>query len=92
MKELSQLVAKPKGCERFMVFPNADNLKFWKVLLIGPPESSYNFGVYMLQIRFSDRYPFSPPNVKFVTSIYHCNVSESGTLCLDILRNKWSPA
>jgi ubiquitin-conjugating enzyme E2 D/E len=36
-------------------------------------------------------YPFSPPRITFETPVYHCNVSDSGKICLDILQDKWSP-
>jgi len=91
-KELKHLVSGVKGLERVKIFPNADDLNFWKILLIGPPESSYNHGIYMLQFQFPHMFPFKPPKVKFVTPIYHCNVTSGGNLCLDILRDDWSPA
>lgn len=37
-------------------------------------------------------YPFAPPKLRFKTRIYHCNVSPAGEICLDVLKDNWSPA
>lgn len=36
------------------------------------------------------QFPISPPNVKFITPIWHPNISESGSICLDVIKDKWS--
>lgn len=58
----------------------------------GHKNSPYVGGVYQLYVEFPDDYPFKPPKVRFITQIYHCNISSNGALCLDILKDNWSPA
>jgi ubiquitin-conjugating enzyme E2 D/E len=55
-------------------------------------ESPYAGGVFFLSISFPVDYPFKPPKVSFTTKIYHPNINANGSICLDILRDQWSPA
>ena len=60
--------------------------------VMGPQGSPYAGGVFFLNVTFPTDYPFKPPKVQFTTKIYHCNVNSSGAICLDILKDQWSPA
>jgi ubiquitin-conjugating enzyme E2 D/E len=59
---------------------------------MGPDDSPYTGGVYFMDIHFPADYPFKPPKVSFTTKIYHCNINSNGGICLDILKDQWSPA
>lgn len=39
------------------------------------------------------QYPMNAPYIKFITNVYHTNISSSGSICLDILKDpsKWQP-
>jgi len=72
--------------------PAGDDMFTWQATIMGPANSPYSGGVFFLEINFPNDYPFKPPKVKFNTKIYHCNVNDKGGICLDILKDNWSPA
>ncbi|PKK65425.1 ubiquitin-conjugating enzyme [Rhizophagus irregularis] len=72
--------------------PVEDDLFHWKAIIIGPPDSPYEGGVFHLDIHFTEDFPFKPPRVRFITKIYHPNIDSNGHIDLDILKYNWSPA
>ena len=59
---------------------------------LGPPDTPYAQGFYTVDIKLTPEYPFKPPNMRFVTRIWHPNVSsQTGAICLDTLKEAWSP-
>ena len=72
--------------------PIDDDIYHWEATVLGPHSSVYEGGIFRLDIIFPSEYPFKPPKVKFMTSIYHPNINSSGGICFDILKDQWSPA
>ena len=88
--ELKEIITNPPtNCS---AGPIGDNLFEWQATIIGPEGSPYHGGIFYLKIDFPDNYPFKPPKIVFTTKIYHCNINSNGAICLDILKNQWSPA
>jgi ubiquitin-conjugating enzyme E2 D/E len=69
-----------------------DDIYHWDATIIGPTGSVYEGGIFNLDIKFPPNYPFKPPKVVFTTKIYHPNINMAGGICLDILKDSWSPA
>lgn len=88
-KELSKL-----GDESdIQVVPDETNIFVWKAIVKGPKDTPYEGGVFELVINVPEQYPLVPPNVRYRTKIFHPNVHfKTGEICLDILKNAWSPA
>jgi ubiquitin-conjugating enzyme E2 D/E len=68
-----------------------DNLTLWRATITGPEKSVYEGGIFNLEIRFPENYPYRPPKIRFLTKIFHCNIGRTGSICLDILKDQWSP-
>lgn len=59
----------------------------------GPKDTPYDSGVFYVDIELDDQYPFVPPKMRFITKVWHPNISSAnGAICLDILKDQWSPA
>lgn len=88
-REFSEISTDPPpGCT---AAPVNDDLFSWRATLC-PEQPPYEGGVFHLKIQFSSEYPFKPPKINFLTKIYHCNINQNGDICLDILKDAWSPA
>ncbi|OMH79457.1 Protein PEROXIN-4 [Zancudomyces culisetae] len=83
---------KNKPAEIAYLQPSEDDITAWKAILRGPDGSPYQGGLFELSIAVPETYPMNPPSVNFVTTVCHPNVHlETGEICLDILKDQWSP-
>jgi ubiquitin-conjugating enzyme (huntingtin interacting protein 2) len=69
------------------------NNKHLQGTIRGSSGTPYENGVFHIDIQINPQYPFEPPKMKFITKIWHPNISsQTGAICLDILKDQWSPA
>ena len=89
-----------QNCGMTIGLVNEDSYYDWKVTLIGPKDTSYKGGLFILNIHFPPEYPTKAPEVFFLTPIYHVNVNPTvpkekggeslGHVCISTL-NWWKP-
>mmetsp|Transcript_15281 Transcript_15281/g.47458 ORF Transcript_15281/g.47458 Transcript_15281/m.47458 type:complete len:194 (+) Transcript_15281:215-796(+) len=90
-KELAELTRDTKSGVK--VTPKSDSMTELEGFVTGPEGTPYEGGHYYVSISIPSGYPFEPPKMKFLTKIWHPNVSsQTGAICLDILKDQWSPA
>mmetsp|Transcript_546 Transcript_546/g.3875 ORF Transcript_546/g.3875 Transcript_546/m.3875 type:complete len:155 (+) Transcript_546:240-704(+) len=90
VKETQRLLSEP--APGISASPSEENLRYFNVIILGPQQSPYEGGAFKLELFLPEDYPMAPPKVRFLTKIYHPNIDRLGRICLDILKDKWSPA
>lgn len=92
-QELKDCCKDPETSGLNVKLVDESNMLHWKGQIKGPVGTPYEGGVFAIDIVLPTDYPFVPPKMKYDTRIWHPNISsESGAICLDILKNEWSPA
>lgn len=90
LKETQRLLSEP--APGISACPADDNARHFNVVIFGPQSSPYEGGSFKLELFLPEDYPMAAPKVRFLTKIYHPNIDKLGRICLDILKDKWSPA
>ena len=76
----------------FSTSPEKNDIMIWNAVIFGVYGSLYEGGIFELVMIFCREYPYKPPQIKFLSRIFHPNVSSDGTVCPEILQRNWSPA
>lgn len=70
-----------------------DRLRYhWQACIEGPAGSPYEGGKFYLYMQVPYTYPMTPPVVRFITKIFHPNVSRHGDIGIDSIQHNWSLA
>ncbi|EDL40056.1 NEDD8-conjugating enzyme UBE2F isoform X2 [Peromyscus eremicus] len=77
-------------------FPDPNKLHCFQ-LTVSPDEGYYQGGKFQFETEVPDAYNMVPPKVKCLTKIWHPNITETGEICLSLLREHsidgtgWAP-
>jgi ubiquitin-conjugating enzyme (huntingtin interacting protein 2) len=71
--QISKVTAKPAG--------SGNDIMHLVGSFLGPPGTPYEGGTYEIDITIPSDYPFRPPVMKFITKIWHPNVSSQTVSC-----------
>mmetsp|Transcript_2257 Transcript_2257/g.3598 ORF Transcript_2257/g.3598 Transcript_2257/m.3598 type:complete len:152 (-) Transcript_2257:362-817(-) len=89
MRDLKKLQTEP--ITGISAAPSTDNIMMWHAVIFGPEDTPWEGGTFKLSLEFSEEFPNKAPQVRFLTKMFHPNIYNDGTICLDILQNQWSP-
>ncbi|KAJ1074616.1 hypothetical protein K5549_001311 [Capra hircus] len=95
-RELSLLAAEPPP--GITCWQDGDRMEDLRAQILGGANTPYEKGVFKLEVHIpeSQRYPFEPPQIRFLTPIYHPNIDAAGRICLDVLKlppkGAWRPS
>ncbi|XP_075396648.1 ubiquitin-conjugating enzyme E2 T [Tenrec ecaudatus] len=92
-RELSLLATEPPPGITCWQEDQMDDLR---AQILGGANTPYAKGVFKLEVIIPERYPFEPPQIRFLTPIYHPNIDSAGRICLDVLKlppkGAWRPS
>ncbi|OIR57141.1 MAG: ubiquitin conjugating enzyme E2 [Amphiamblys sp. WSBS2006] len=63
----------------------------WKATIQGPEGTPFEGGSFELDVTLPEDYPYSPLKIKFLSEMFHPNIYEDGSICLDVLGEEWNP-
>lgn len=89
-RSIQDAMKEAGGDPGFAASPEQDNIFEWNAVIFGGADTHWQDGMFKLKLTFTEEYPNKPPQVKFITNVFHPNVYKNGNICLDILQDKWA--
>jgi ubiquitin-conjugating enzyme E2 G1 len=69
----------------YSICPSSENFFHWDFILIGPPKTIFEGGMFKGTLVFPKEYPNRPPVLSFITEMFHPNIYKDGKVCISIL-------
>lgn len=93
IKEIRKLINSDSiNNHRFIdIIVNEHDINKMTIICLGPKETPYEEILSTISVSVPSGYPYSAPTIKFINKIFHPNISIDGHICLDVLKDKWSP-
>ena len=57
----------------------------WTICFTGPEDTIYEGGFFKAILTFPEDFPQNPPEMKFITQMWHPNIYKDGKVCISIL-------
>lgn len=73
-----------------IIFPDPNNIQEFLVR-VTPDHGIWAHGNFDFKFSVPDGFPFERPTVRCQTRIWHPNIEETGAVCLNILRDNYTP-
>jgi ubiquitin-protein ligase len=88
LTEIQSIIANPHP--HYDIYVSESDISFWKIVMVGPPESPYSTGTFLLYLHMDNQYPTFAPKGRFVTPIHHPNINRNGRVCHSIFDRNWT--
>lgn len=62
-----------------------DDMYTWEIMIIGPDGTLYEGGMFRATLVFPKDFPVMPPEMRFLTKMWHPNIYPDGKVCISIL-------
>ncbi|TCD64853.1 hypothetical protein EIP91_003557 [Steccherinum ochraceum] len=88
MREIAELQTNPP--EGIRVVAGEDNMLDVTGIIQGPEGTPYAGGYFRVKFNFTEEFPAAPPKCRFLSKIFHPNVSSAGEICVNTLKKDWN--
>lgn len=81
---------KKDPIEGVQVKINEEDVSEIHAVIEGPPSTPYAGGSFKMKLCLTRQFPSTPPKGYFLTKIFHPNVSDTGEICVNVLKKDWN--